>query len=103
VEGPREVVFHRSLNRPNLMMGGERELVMLAGVVSVLLIFDLMTWWSIIIGVVWFPIAVGVLAKLGKADPLMRKVATRSFSYQDYYPAKASLRSPSKGTPKSWK
>ncbi len=103
MDHPRETVFHASLNRPNLMMGGDRELVLLSGVVSVLLIFDLMTWWSIVLGVLFFPVAASILARIAKVDPLMRDVATRSFQYKEYYPARAMLTSPSRAQRKSWK
>jgi type IV secretion system protein TrbD len=102
MSGPRETTFHASLNRPNLMMGGDRELVLLSGIASVLLIFDLMTWWSIVLGIIFFPVAVSILARIGKVDPLMRSVSISSFQYKEYYPARARLTSPSRAERKSW-
>jgi type IV secretory pathway TrbD component len=43
MHGPRETVFHPSINRPNLLMGGDRELVLGAAMISALFIFALMT------------------------------------------------------------
>jgi type IV secretion system protein VirB3 len=91
MHGPRETVFHSSINRPNLLMGGDRELVLGAAMISALFIFALMTWWSILIGVVFWPLTTSMLVQLAKADPRMRDVATRSFQYKAYYPAKSGV------------
>jgi type IV secretion system protein VirB3 len=103
MHGPRETVFHSSINRPNLLMGGDRELVLGAAMISALFIFALMTWWSILIGVVFWPLTTSMLVQLAKADPRMRDVATRSFQYKAYYPAKSRLSSRSTGQRRAWK
>lgn len=103
MQGPRETVFHPSINRPNLLMGGDRELVLGAAMISALFIFSLMTWWSILIGVLFWPSATSVLARLAKVDPNMRDVATRSFQYKAYYPAKSRVGSSSQTQRRSWK
>ncbi len=46
---PREIVIHQSANRPNQILGGDRELVLLTILVSVSLAFSLATLW----GIVW--------------------------------------------------
>ena len=86
MHGPRETVFHPSINRPNLLMGGDRELVLGAAMISALFIFALMTWWSILIGVAFWPVATSMLARLAKVDPRMRDVATRSLPVQGVLP-----------------
>jgi len=63
-------------------MGGDRELVLGAAMISALFIFALMTWWSILIGVVFWPLTTSVLVQLAKVDPRMRDVATRSLQYK---------------------
>ena len=103
MHGPRETVFHSSINRPNLLMGGDRELVLGAAMISALFIFSLMTWWSILIGVAFWPVATSMLARLAKVDPMMRDVATRSFQYKVYYPAKSRLSSGSTTQRRAWK
>jgi type IV secretory pathway TrbD component len=40
MHGPRETVFHSSINRPNLLMGGDRELVLGAAMISAMFIFQ---------------------------------------------------------------
>jgi len=62
-----------------------------------------MTWWSILIGVAFWPVATSMLARLAKVDPRMRDVATRSFQYKAYYPAKSRLSSGSRGERRAWK
>jgi type IV secretory pathway TrbD component len=62
-----------------------------------------MTWWSILIGVAFWPVATSMLARLAKVDPMMRDVATRSFQYKAYYPAKSRLSSRSTTQRRSWK
>ena len=103
MHGPRETAFHPSINRPNLLMGGDRELVLGAAMISALFIFSLMTWWSILIGVAFWPLATSVLARLAKADPMMRDVATRNFQYKAYYPAKSRLSSKSTTQRRAWR
>jgi type IV secretion system protein VirB3 len=103
MHGPRETVFHPSINRPNLLMGGDRELVLGAAMISALFIFSLMTWWSILIGVAFWPVATSTLARLAKIDPMMRDVATRSLQYNAYYPAKSRLSSCSQTQRRTWR
>jgi len=40
---------------------------------------------------------------LAKVDPMMRDVATRSFQYKAYYPAKSRLSSGSTTQRRAWK
>ena len=37
---PRRISIHRSINRPHLLLGAERSLVLLTGVVTALLLFS---------------------------------------------------------------
>jgi type IV secretion system protein TrbD len=82
--------IHRALSRPNLLMGADRELLLLTGLAAVILIFVVLTVYSAIVGIaVWIVIA-GVLRMMAKADPLMRKVYIRHISYRPYYKATTS-------------
>lgn len=91
---PREIVIHQSANRPNQILGGDRELVLLAILVSVTLGFSLATLWGIVIAVVFWIAAVAVLQRMGKADPILRQVYMRHIEYRSFYPAKGGLFSP---------
>jgi len=77
--------IHRALSRPNLLMGADRELVLVTGLATVILIFVVLTWYSALIGVsVWIGV-VGLLRMMAKADPLMRRVYVRHIRYRPEY------------------
>jgi len=78
-----------SLNRPQLLMGGDRELVLLSGLLLALMAVSVMSFLSFLIAGASFMAIVAVLARMGKEDPLMRKVYARHLAYKDFYPAKS--------------
>ena len=45
VDKPREIVIHQSANRPNLLLGGDRELVLVMVMIAGGLAFSLASWW----------------------------------------------------------
>ncbi|MGH9632202.1 MAG: VirB3 family type IV secretion system protein [Bryobacteraceae bacterium] len=51
MDRPREILIHQSCNRHNLMLGCDRELVLLSALLSAMLIFALVTWWGIVAGI----------------------------------------------------
>ena len=77
MEKPREVVIHQSANRPHLLLGGDRELVLFAALLSAMLAFSLVTWWGVVAGVLLWLAAVAVLSRMGRSDPLLRQVYIR--------------------------
>mgnify|MGYP003679276880 CR=1 FL=1 len=44
--------IHRALSRPNHLMGADRELVLVTGLATVILIFVVLTWFSALLGIV---------------------------------------------------
>ncbi|MEI8703222.1 conjugal transfer protein TrbD (plasmid) [Mesorhizobium mediterraneum] len=78
---------HRALSRPNLLMGADRELVLLTGLASVILIFVVLTWYAALFGVAIWLLAVAALRMMAKSDPMMRRVYIRHISYKPYYRA----------------
>lgn len=77
--------IHRALSRPNLLMGADRELVLVTGLAAIILIFVVLTWFSALFGVaVWIGI-VGILRMMAKADPMMRQVYLRHIRYRPHY------------------
>ncbi|TCL89292.1 type IV secretion system protein VirB3 [Rhizobium sp. PP-WC-2G-219] len=85
MSGLRRHRVHRALSRPNLLMGADRELVLITGLASVILIFVVLTLYSAIFGVaVWIAI-VGALRMMAKSDPMMRQVYLRHISYKPTY------------------
>jgi type IV secretion system protein VirB3 len=88
---PREIVIHPSANRPNQILGGDRELVLAALLISVSLAFSLATLWGVGLAVFFWIGALAVLQRMGKADPVLRQVYMRHIRYRSFYPAKSAL------------
>jgi type IV secretion system protein TrbD len=103
MNSPREMPFHQSANRPHLLLGGDRELVLVSGILAAILIFAVMTWWSALAGLVLWLAAVAVLARMGKVDPLLRHVYLRHVRYRTFYPAKSGLGARPTTTPRKWR
>lgn len=86
----RTAPIHRALNRPNLVMGCDREMIQFAGLVSGTMVFYILEWKSAVAGVcLWF-IALFVLRRMAKADPYLRMIYLRNKSYRPYYPPQPS-------------
>jgi type IV secretion system protein TrbD len=100
---PVLTMMHASVNRPQLLMGGDRELVLLAGLLCGVMAVSVMTIMSFLIAGLAFGVIVMVLSRLGKADPLMRKVYSRHIRYKDFYPAKSGKKAIGVATRLSWK
>jgi len=103
MEAPRRIPIHRALNRPTLLLGADRELVMGAGLLAGILVFSVGTWWGVVMGVAFWLVAVYALSRMGKADPLMRSVFIRHQKYRSYYPAAARWCGTLRSMPLTWK
>jgi type IV secretion system protein VirB3 len=77
--------IHRALSRPNLLMGADRELVLITGLASAILIFVVLTAYSALFGLAVWIIIVGLLRIMAKSDPLMRQIYIRHISYRSHY------------------
>lgn len=77
--------IHRALSRPNHLMGADRELVLLTGLATVILIFVVLTWFSALLGIAIWVGVVGALRMMAKADPMMRQVYLRHVRYRQTY------------------
>ena len=77
--------IHRALSRPNLLMGADRELVLVTGLASIILIFVVLTWISALFGLAVWTVIVGLLRMMAKADPQMRPVYLRHIAYRPHY------------------
>ena len=103
MDRPREIVIHQSANRPHLLLGGDRDLVLFAALMSAMLIFALVTWWGIVAGIAIWIGAVAVLSRMGRFDPMLRQVYVRHVKYRAFYPAKGRVRGETAPTPKAWR
>ena len=100
---PREIAIHQSANRPNQILGGDRELVLIAMLTATSLAFSLGTWWGVVLSIGFWIGAVAVLQRMGKADPLLRQIYLRHIRYRASYPAKSGFFSRSAPVRKSWR
>lgn len=79
--------IHRALSRPNHLMGADRELVLVTGLASAILIFVVLTWFSVIFGTAIWIAVVAALRMMAKADPMMRQIYLRHIGYRPTYRA----------------
>lgn len=86
----RSVPIHASMNRHNLFMGGDRELVMVAGLLAAALIFSSQDWLATAYGIILWIGALFLLRLMAKADPQLRPVYLRHRLYRRYYPARST-------------
>lgn len=77
--------IHRALSRPNLLLGADRELVLLTGLAAAILIFVVLTWYAALFGVAIWVVVVAALRMMAKADPMMRRIYARHITYRPYY------------------
>jgi type IV secretion system protein VirB3 len=91
--GPRKVDVHLSLTRPLLMMGCEREPLIMSALIAVTLVFMLGNLALAIVGVAFWVISVGVLQRMTKSDHQLTKIYVRHTKYRAFYAAQSSLAS----------
>ncbi|MBT1160162.1 conjugal transfer protein TrbD [Aminobacter anthyllidis] len=77
--------IHRALSRPNLLMGADRELVLVTGLAAVILIFVVLTLYSALFGITVWIVVVAALRMMARSDPMMRRVYIRHISYRPHY------------------
>jgi len=81
---------YRALLRPDSMLGCERELFLVVGLLTVILIVVIMDLIAAVAGVcLWTGSVVGLRA-MAKADPVLSKVYVRHIKYRNFYPAHAT-------------
>jgi type IV secretion system protein VirB3 len=102
-ERPREVAIHQSANRPNQILGGDRELVLVAILVAVSLAFSLASLWGIALSIGFWVASVAVFQRMGKADPMMRQIYMRHIRYKPFYRARSGLFSSCLQPPAKWR
>ena len=67
------------------------------------LALSLGSWWGVGLAVLFWIGTVGVLQRMGKADPLLRQVYLRPIRYRQFYPAKSGLYSTCAPVPRRWR
>lgn len=82
--------IHESLNRPILMMGGERNLVLMLAVIAGVFIFSLAHVWAAVMGVAMWVLGQWGLSRAAAYDPQLSQTGIRAMKYKRYYPAQAT-------------
>lgn len=102
MDEPRRIPIHRSLNRPNLILGGERELVLMTMLFAAMIAFTASSWVQVAIGVVFWLTVHAMLVEMAKNDPAMSKVYLRHVRYKAFYPAQTGMHAQLPNAPR-WK
>jgi type IV secretion system protein VirB3 len=92
----QEITIHHALHQPILVMGGERNLVMMLAVIAGVFIFSLAQLWAAVVGVMLWVFGQWGLAQLAKYDPMLSKTGKRHMQYKQYYPASATPFAPTR-------
>lgn len=86
----RTIPIRRAGNRHNLFMGGDRELVMFAGLLAFALVFSAQELRATILGLLLWFAALYALRLMAKSDPKLRSVYLRHRKYKAYYAARST-------------
>ena len=89
MSGLRHTEIRRVLYRPYLLLGGERNLVLVTGIAcSSLIVLGLNIIGAVIGTGIWL-VSLGLLRLMAKFDPQLSQVYLRYIKYQPYYPARS--------------
>jgi type IV secretory pathway TrbD component len=86
---PRTIPIHASLIRPILLMGAERELVLVSAIIAAVLVMSLERLIFTVAGVVFWGLSLAILQRAAKADPQFSRVYLRHTRYRAYYAAQS--------------
>jgi len=86
----RKIPIRRAGTRDNLLLGGDRELVMFSGLLAFALVFSAQELRAAVVGMLlWFG-SLYLFRLMAKSDPKLRFVYLRHRRYQTYYPARST-------------
>lgn len=89
-DGEVRIKIHRALTRPHLVMGGDRELVLILLLVCAILIGVVLSWYGLIFGLFLAAVGLPLFRQLAKADVDMRRVYLRHIRYKLSYSARST-------------
>jgi type IV secretion system protein VirB3 len=89
-EEDNSIPLHRALTRPMLMLGAEREFVLMLGVLAGIFIFSLAQIWAAVTGVAIWLVGMFFLTRAGRYDPQLSKTGLRSLRLKRFYAADAT-------------
>jgi type IV secretion system protein VirB3 len=90
IQDDDKVPLHEALNRPILMLGGERNLVLMLLIVAGVFIFSLAKLWAAAVGIAIWVIGQWALVRAASYDDQLSKTGPRSLKYRRFYPAQAT-------------
>jgi len=83
--------IHRAGNRDNLFMGGDREVVMLVGLISGVMVLTTHDLQAFLFGTGFWFLGLFTLRQMAKADPKLIEVLKRHYwRYRRFYPPRAT-------------
>ncbi len=87
----RRISIYGALNRPHLLLGAERTLVLMTILLSTLICMTAAHFWTI-----WFGICFGfslhlIWLAMAKSDSMISNIYLRHLRYQSYYPPVATM------------
>ena len=85
-----ETPIHAALSRPVLVLGGERNLVLLLAMVAGVFILSIATIWSIVLGLTLWVLGQWALARAAEFDPQLSQVGIRHLRFKRFYPAQST-------------
>lgn len=89
-ESLQRVEIYGALNKPNLIFGCDRELILMTGVIAFALVFSGMTIVSTVVGIILLLFNGFFLRLMAKSDPLMRFIFMRQLKYKKFYLARST-------------
>ena len=79
--------FSTSLNRPVLLLGGERKPVIVSALLSLMLLLSDMNVCRFFLALGLWLLLIAALRLMAKADPCLIKIYLSRLKYKAYYPA----------------
>jgi type IV secretion system protein VirB3 len=86
----RRTPIYRALHRPNLFLGGERELVLITAILCVGVGVSSLTVFGAAASLFVWSLCIGLFRLMAKSDPLLSRIYLRQLHHQPYYPARAA-------------
>ena len=85
----RYTQIYKALHKANLILGGDRELVLFALIIFAAVSVTTLNIVFIGICIVLWGISIYFFRKMAKADPYMRSIYLKQRKYNDYYPPRS--------------
>lgn len=89
--GPRKLQIFKSLNRQNLILGCERELVLVVALFSAALVFIGQSFSTLLIGIFIWGLSLYFLRKMAKIDPKMSRIFKGHVRHITFYSARSKI------------